>query len=156
VRHLDSLGIPYLLGGSWASMAHGIPRATQNADLLVQLTPSDVEPLIALLAPDFYMSSEAIAEAIRCGTSFNVIPLGLAFKIDLFVAPDQPYEKTELARRVAYQITDDPARFVSVATPEDVILSKLRWYRLGGEQSERQWSDKQGVLKVQEAALDWS
>jgi hypothetical protein len=154
VDYLNRLGIPYLLGGSWASMAHGIPRATQDADLLVQLTSSDVEPLLALLAPDFYVSPEAIAEAIRRGASFNVIPLGLAFKIDLFVAPDQPYEKEELARRVAYQITDDPPRFVFVATPEDVILSKLRWYRLGGEQSERQWSDIQGVLRVQEAALD--
>jgi hypothetical protein len=50
--------------------------------------------------------------------------------------------------------TDTGERPVRVASPEDTVLRKLRWYRDGGEVSERQWLDIQGVLKVQAGTLD--
>ena len=31
---------------------------------------------------------------------------------------------------------------------EGTILAKLEWYRMGGEVSDRQWTDILGVLKV--------
>jgi len=151
---LDLLGVPYLLGGSWASMAHGVPRATQDADLLAQLNLAHVAPLVAALRATFYIAPEAMDDAIRRSASFNVIPLGLAFKVDIFVAPDRPYERTEMARRAPLTITQHPPRTIYVATPEDVVLTKLRWYQQGNSVSEQQWSDILGVLRVQGATLD--
>jgi hypothetical protein len=40
------------------------------------------------------------------------------------------------------------------ASPEDIILSKLEWYKNGGLVSQRQWQDVQGVMKVQGEELD--
>ena len=36
---------------------------------------------------------------------------------------------------------------VPIASPEDMILSKLEWYRLGNEISERQWKDVTRVMR---------
>jgi hypothetical protein len=45
-------------------------------------------------------------------------------------------------------------RMFTLNTFEDIILSKLEWFRMGGEVSEGQWYDVLGVLKVQNTALD--
>ena len=44
-----------------------------------------------------------------------------------------------------------PVRF---ASPEDILLHKLVWYRLGNEVSDRQWGDIVGVIRVQAKTLD--
>jgi hypothetical protein len=36
-----------------------------------------------------------------------------------------------------------------VHSPEDILLQKLRWFRLGGERSDRQWRDVLGLVQVQ-------
>jgi hypothetical protein len=41
-----------------------------------------------------------------------------------------------------------------VTTAEDILLAKLRWYRDGGEVSDRQWSDIGGLIATN-AAMDW-
>lgn len=38
---------------------------------------------------------------------------------------------------------------------EDIILSKLQWYKSGGCVSERQWNDVLGVLRIVDKRLDF-
>jgi hypothetical protein len=104
---------------------------------------------------DFYVAEELISEAIRDRTSFNVIHLATMFKADIFLPRKDAWSHEEMARARTESIplpaNIRPIRFSS---PEDTILHKLLWYRLGGEVSDKQWSDILGVLKIQGTLLD--
>jgi hypothetical protein len=154
VRVLDDLGIPYLIGGSLASSAYGEARTTQDVDLVVDLAEVQVASLVARLRPDFYADDERARQAVARRGSFNVIHLRTMSKIDLFVAGDDPPARRQLERRRTLPMPGLPDVVLSVSSPEDVIVQKLRWYRLGNEVSERQWRDAEGVARVQGAALD--
>ena len=151
---LEALGVTYVVGGSLASSLHGIPRATQDADLVADLREEQAPALADALKADFYVDAEAISTAVRRGSCFNVIHLGTMFKVDVFAPGENPLVRDELARRQTFPLPEMPGRLIAVASPEDVILQKLLWYRKGDETSERQWRDALGVMKVQEGKLD--
>jgi len=151
---LQSLGVTYAIGGSFASALHGVMRATMDADLVADLRLKDVEPLLRLLGNAFYADREMIRDAIRRHSSFNLIHLDTSFKIDIFVARPRDFDRSQLARRQLYVLNQEPNRSAYVMSAEDIVLAKLEWYRLGGEISDRQWSDVIGVLKVQGQWLD--
>lgn len=153
-RALDRLAIPYLVGGSLASSFHGIPRATQDADIVADLREDRVEALLAALEAEFYVDLERARDAVSRRASFNVIHLGTMLKVDLFVLRDDEFQRGAMARRSRMRLGEEIESIVEVASAEDIVIEKLRWFRLGGETSERQWLDVLGVLKVQGASLD--
>lgn len=150
---LERLGIPCLVGGSLASSLHGIPRSTDDADLVAELREDHVEPLVAALGSRFYVDADHVREAVRRRSSFNVIELETMFKVDLFVLGDDAAAREELARSQRFELAEGAGE-IPVASPEDTVLQKLRWYRLGHEVSDRQWQDALGVLQVQGKRLD--
>jgi hypothetical protein len=152
-RELDRLGIPYLVGGSVASMLHGEPRTTLDVDFAVHMSTEQARELAAHLSRDFLVQPEALIEAARRESLANVVHKRPFLKIDLHVRPRTGHHAEEMRRAVRMQVGPDAADVLRVATPEDVVLQKLRWYRLGDEVSERQWRDVVGVLKRQ-TALD--
>lgn len=150
---LDKLGIVYLVGGSFASSVHGIPRSTQDVDFLVELGRGSVDALVAELSPRFYIDADMIRDAIDRRATFNVIHLATMFKVDMFVSSGSPLLREEMSRRQAFEL-GDPARRVYVCSPEDIVVQKLDWYRRGDRISDRQWGDLIGVLKVRRGSLD--
>jgi hypothetical protein len=152
---LDSLGIRYAIGGSVASALYGTVRFTRDADITVQPFSPLADRLYELLKDEFYVSREAMEEALRSHGSFNVIHFETAFKIDLFIQGPSEFEGRLLDRRRMLRLSDMCRRYVCVVSPEDIILLKLRWFSMTGGTSERQWSDVLGVLAVQGEALDF-
>ena len=140
---LEALGIRYAVVGSLASSAHGVYRATADGDLLALIPPELAARLAIALGPSWYADAEMIERAVRDRRSFNVIHIPTAQKIHIFPATDD-FHTTQIER--VTMIPVDGAMLFPVASPEDVLLAKLQWYRAGGEVSYRQWNDITGLL----------
>jgi hypothetical protein len=151
-RALRAVHAPFLVGGSLASSLQGIPRSTLDVDLVADLRRPQVQAFAAHLGGDFYLDEQRIQHAIEHRSSFNVIDLRNGFKADIYLLGADEFSRAQLERATAVEI--EPGEIVPFASPEDVILQKLRWYRMGGEVSERQWLDVLGVLKVQRETVD--
>ncbi len=151
---LENLGIAYVIGGSMASTAHGRIRTTMDVDIVADLQPIHVDPLVEAVKNAFYIDSESAHNAIKRRSSFNLIHLETMFKVDMFIPKNRPFDRQQLARREKQRIGTEPDQTAYIATAEDIILAKLDWYRLGGEVSERQWRDIQGILDVRGDRLD--
>ncbi len=153
---LENLGVRHHVGGSFASSIHGVPRQTRDLDLVAELMPGHVAAFAALLQADFYLDEEAMRRAIERRSHFNLIHHATGFKVDLFVSGAGAFDRAEMERAAPYPLGEDPPRSVLIKSAEDTLLRKLAWYRLGGEISDRQWSDILGIVRTQAGRLDSS
>jgi len=141
-QSLDGLGLAYYIGGSVASSMLGVMRATADIDVIVDFHRGDGRRLVARMAEACHGDAESAERAVLERRPFNLIHLQTMLKFDFFPVAEDPLSKSALARAVRL------ASGVRIATPEDILLAKLRWYRLGGEVSDRQWGDVLGLLRA--------
>lgn len=155
VRLLELHNITYVLVGSMASSMHGMYRSTADIDFLADIKPEQVRPLLEALQTNFYVDEHAVREALEQRRSFNAIHFDSVFKVDIFIPKADEFARKQLERRQLRKIAPDVDQEVFVATAEDTILAKLRWYRAGGETSANQWTDVLGILGVHLGDLDF-
>jgi hypothetical protein len=151
VAHLNRAHIPFMVAGSFASTYHGVPRTTNDIDIVIAPTDETLKSLLQDLAEqDYYVDKQAAFDAMRRHTQFNVIDMETGWKVDLIIRKGRAFSQEEFCRRIEARLFDVP---VYMATAEDTILSKLEWAVLGGG-SERQMRDAQGVVTVKAGQLD--
>lgn len=142
---LDENGITYMVVGSFASAFHGVPRTTQDLDIVIDPTAAALERLVTGFDPmRFYVDADTARDALRRRTMFNVIEMATAWKVDLVIRKARPFSIEELQRRQRATILGID---VATATAEDTIVSKLEWAKAGG--SDRQLDDVAGIMRVQ-------
>jgi hypothetical protein len=147
---LASARIEYMLTGSYASSLHGTPRATQDFDLVIDPTGSQLTTLLSLLPDtDYYANAEAAFDALARRSQFNVVDLSTGWKIDFIVIKDRDFSRVEFQRRRLQELV---GLSLFVASAEDVLLAKLEWAKLGS--SARQMEDAAGIIRLQGAQLD--
>ncbi len=150
---LEKLGVRYVVCGSLASSAHGMVRTTMDADLIADLRQEHVVRLVDFLKDTFYIDDEMIRSSITHRRSFNIIHLESMFKVDIFIPAQREFDQNQLSRRQETKVGFEKVSLF-ILSPEDVVLAKLEWYRLGGEVSDQQWRDILGVLIIKQDQLD--
>lgn len=156
INIFEKLSIPYYIGGSIASSIYGIARATMDVDIVADIDTHHIPALKQHLENDYYMDEDMIKEAILNKSSFNLIHLETVLKIDVFIYKDDPYQRNAIQRKLKDTLEENSDTTFYFSSPEDIIINKLIWYKMGGEVSDRQWLDVTGVIKVQGESLDKS
>jgi hypothetical protein len=152
VRLLDAANVPFMIAGSFASSAHGLPRTTQDLDVVVDPpNPQALEALVRSMTSDlYYVDADAARDAMRRRSTFNVIDHASGWKVDFIVRKNRAFSRDEFGRRMRLALLDVP---VYVASPEDTIVAKLEWSKQSGG-SERQRRDIAGILATVGEQLD--
>jgi len=129
---LDRIGIPYLIGGSIASSARGIARATRDIDIVADIRAEHADQFAGALGREWYVEPDQIRQALRAGQAFNVIYIPKSQKVDIFpVVGEFHGVQLQRASRVPLLFLGIQAEY-PVASAEDILLAKLQWYRVGG------------------------
>lgn len=152
---LDAMDVPWFITGSIASSLHGVPRSTNDLDIVVLLRPDQAHELVQRLGDGYFADERMISESFGRRQACNLIWLETMMKIDL-MPPRFEFDGDAMRRRQRLALSGGvgTALPVWVATPEDAILAKLFWYRAGGSTSERQLSDIRGIIAAQSDRLD--
>ena len=138
---LDSAGIAYMLTGSMAMSYYAQPRMTRDIDIVVALRREQAETISRLLETEYYVSREAVSDAIAGRTMFNAIHFQSVIKVDFIVLPNTSFAQEEFGRRRELTLPDFKTTIIS---REDLILSKLLWAK--GSESEMQLRDVRNLL----------
>jgi len=152
VRLLDVADVPFMIAGSFASAAHGMPRTTQDLDVVIDpASPEALETLVGSMSPDeYYVDADAAHDALRRRSMFNVVDHASGWKIDFIIRKNRAFSREEFARRLKVTLLDVA---VYVASPEDTIVAKLEWSKQCGG-SERQRRDVAGILATVGPQID--
>lgn len=149
---LATAGATWMIGGSIATSAYGEPRATHDVDLVADLQPQATGRFVDALGDAFYVDAGAVHQAARQRSSFNVIHFESIQKVDVFCLRDDPFARAGLEGRIESDL--GRGRAAPIASPQHMVVEKLRWYCRGGEVSDRQLRDVQGVLQTSGSDLD--
>ena len=142
-QRLDGAGFAYMLTGSMAMNYYAQPRMTRDIDLVVALAARDVETVVHLFEPDYYVSREAVTDSIAHESLFNLIHQESVIKVDCIIRKASPYRLAEFARRQQITIEDFSTW---IATKEDLIISKLFWAK--DSRSEMQLRDVKNLAST--------
>lgn len=150
----ESINIPYYVSGGVASSIHGEPRSTRYLDLVILVQPDQIDLLVTTLEIAGYYCPAGAVENLKqgCERMLNITHTETIGNADFYISDSSPFAVSQMARRILPDLDGIPPFWV--ASPEDMILQKLRWGQ--SSQSEKQWRDVLGILKLQAQSLDYT
>ncbi|MHB1422376.1 MAG: nucleotidyltransferase [Gemmataceae bacterium] len=148
---LDTLAIPYMVVGSYSSTFYGIPRLTQDADMVVEFGSVSASRLASQLGPSFRLDPQMSFETTTLTQRHVLEVVGIPFTIELFHLSDDPHDRERFRRRLRVTMM---GRELSIPTVEDVVITKLRWALHAGRSKDKE--DVRDVIAVQGEKIDWS
>jgi len=149
IELLNTLKIPYMLVGAIAVNYYSVPRFTHDADLVIQIPPKYIDDLCKTLENRYYTDTEMAKEALVSSGQFNFIHFDTGFKIDFWVLQKDEFSQLQFSRRIQGKAFGQD---VSIISPEDLILSKLSWFRESDIQ--KHFLDAVGVYRMQRETMN--
>jgi len=144
--------IPYMITGAWSVIFYGRPRASHDIDFVVELYPKDIDRVIKefeKLPQEFSVQKGAVREGIQNRQVFQMLHLPTYLKLDFWLLTDDPFDQSRFQRRKFVRIL---GKRMAIASAEDTILQKLRWYKQA--KIEKHFVDAAFVYKIQFKQLD--
>lgn len=148
---LEALAIPYMIVGSYSSTFYGIPRLSQDADVVVEFGSVSISNLASQLGHSFRLDPQMSFETTTLTQRHVLQVVAIPFTIELFHLSDDPHDRERFRRRRRVTMMGHE---VSIPTVEDVVVTKLRWTLMAGRSKDRE--DVRDVIAVQGANIDWS
>lgn len=145
---LNKNEIPYMLSGSVAMSLYIVPRATRDFDFIVHLQPKDIDRFVENFKEGYYCDKEAIEDAVKHRSMFNIIDHASGFKADFVVLKNDPFRQNEFTRKISMEFF---GKTIYVVSPEDLLISKLIWIQ--DYQSPVQMEDIKNLVLADN--LDW-
>mgnify|MGYP001828071953 CR=1 FL=1 len=125
-----------------------------DVDVLCEMSSHQVTDFLSRFEDNFYVSESAVREAVERESCFNLIHLPTSFKVDVFISRRRPFDRDRMSRATRESLAVGNSVSVLMTSAEDSIISKLEWYRLGHESSERQWEDVSRLIRLLGDAAD--
>ncbi|MCY7350194.1 MAG: hypothetical protein LH606_05950 [Cytophagaceae bacterium] len=148
---LDANEIPYMITGSVVSSYYGEPRTTHDIDIVLELEMRLAASFADVFTPpQFYLNLASIREAVTQRSMFNLIDTTSGNKIDFWLLTFDAFDISRFGRRLRVPLFGND---VFIASPEDAILSKLRWSKMAGG-SEKQMTDAVRIFEMQYNSLN--
>lgn len=147
-KRLGKANVPYMISGGIAVSFWGFPRTTHDIDIVIEAETKDKNKIIKLFEKDFYISEEAVEEAIKNRFTFNIIDNKSGLKIDFWLLKNDSFGKSEFERRLNKRMFGED---IFIISPEDLILCKLLGYK--ETQSHRRLEDAKSILMTSKVDL---
>ncbi len=152
---LEKAGVQYIIGGSVASSVWGEERATRDVDIAAIFTSDQIDSLEEQCEWPYIIDAESMRQQLKVREDFasgQILNGETQDKFDLFILRRDDYSLAQLER--FYLVELFPGKKFPIASPEDIVITKLRWYDLGNRISDKQWNDIVQVLEIQLGMLD--
>ena len=150
IKKLEKLEIPYMLTGGLAVSFWGLPRTTHDIDIIIKAKREDKDKIVNIFKKDFYISEEAVSQAIEQSFTFNIIHYKAGLKIDFWLTKKDPFGILEFQRKQKKKIF---GKEIFIISPEDLILEKLLWYKKG--ESPRHLEDIAGIIEISKPDINY-
>lgn len=147
----NRMNIPYFVTGSIASIAYGESRFTNDIDIVADIKKEHILDIIKCFPEeDYYVSEESIKNAIYRKFQFNIIHPASGLKVDVVIRKKSDFDDMRFSRIYNFKMDGVGVNF---AAPEDVIIMKMKYYKMGG--SEKHIRDIMSMIKISKELINF-